>query len=219
MVTTQRNEDLQRIIDSGVIAVIRGADADTVIDIADALHAGGVTALEVTADTPGAIDMIDEVSASFGDGEALIGAGTVLDSETARSAMLAGAEFIVSPNLNTDVIEICNRYNNVVAPGVMTPTEAVEATEAGADVVKVFPASSLGPGHLSSMKGPLGHIEMVPTGGVSLDNVEDFIDAGASAVGVGSALVDYDAVEAGNFGELTETAREFTQKIETARQR
>lgn len=210
--------DFQRLVDSGVVAVLRGADADTVIEVADALRAGGVTAIEVTADTPGAVDMIDDVSSSFADGETIIGAGTVLDSETARSVLLAGAEFVVCPSLHEDVIEVCNRYGKVVAPGVMTPTEAVRGYEAGADLVKVFPAATLGPGHLKAMKGPLGHIPMMPTGGVDLDNVAEFIEAGAVGVGAGSSLVDSDAVERGDFEAITETARKFTEAVEAARE-
>ncbi len=207
------NETLQRIEDAGVVAVLRGVPADQLIDIADALREGGVTAIEVTADTPGVVDLIDEVSASFADGETTIGAGTVIDAETARNVQLAGAEFVVSPSLHEDVIETCNRYGTVVAPGVMTPTEAITAYEAGADFVKVFPAATVGPGHVSAIKGPLSQIPIMPTGGVGLDNAGDFVDAGAFAVGAGSALVDYDAAERGDFASITETARQFTETV------
>lgn len=209
---------LQRIVDSGVIAVLRGANADTVVDTAVALREGGVTAIEVTADTPGAIEMISDVADELDGDETIVGAGTVLDSETCRSALLAGAEFVVSPSLHEDVIETCNRYGAPVAPGVMTPTEAVRAYECGADVVKVFPASTLGPGHLSSMKGPLGQIPMIPTGGVTVDNAGDYIEAGAVAVGAGSALVDDEACANGDFETITETARRFSEAVESARQ-
>ncbi|MDR5672281.1 2-keto-3-deoxy-6-phosphogluconate aldolase [Halalkaliarchaeum sp. AArc-CO] len=202
--------------ESGVVAVMRGGDPDTVIDTVDALVAGGVTAIEITADTDGASDLIAEVNASVP--EAVVGAGTVLDSETARACLLAGAEFVVSPSLHADVIETANRYGALVAPGIMTPTEAIRGYEAGADLVKVFPASTLGPGHLSSMKGPLGQIPMMPTGGVDLDNVADFVEAGAVCVGAGSSLVDYDAVERGDPESITETAREFRERIEAARE-
>ena len=215
---SQRHEDLERIAESGVVAVLRGVEADTVIDIAEALREGGVTAIEITADTPGVLEMISEVSASFSGSETIIGAGTVLDPETARSALLSGAEFVVTPTLDEEVIEVCNRYGSVVAPGVMTPTEALRGYEEGADLVKVFPASTLGPGHLKSMKGPLGQIPMMPTGGVDLDNVADFIEAGAVGVGVGSSLVDGEAVERGDFEALTGTAREFKTEIEAARE-
>ncbi|MFW6321956.1 MAG: bifunctional 4-hydroxy-2-oxoglutarate aldolase/2-dehydro-3-deoxy-phosphogluconate aldolase, partial [Halohasta sp.] len=199
-------DTFQRLVDSGVVAVLRGADPDTLIGIVDALQQGGVTGIELTADTPGIGDMLSELTASFDDGEIVIGAGTVLDSETARMAMLAGAEFVVSPSLHEDVIDVCNRYGTLVAPGIMTPTEAIRGYEAGADLIKVFPASSLGPGHLKSIKGPLGQIPLMPTGGVDIDNAADYIEAGAECVGAGSALVDYDAAERGDFEAITEQA-------------
>lgn len=217
MTTLDRHADMQRLVDSGVVAVMRGADADTVIEVADALQEGGVTAIELTADTPGVMDMISEVSASFDGSETIIGAGTVLDAETARSALLAGAEFVVSPTLETDVIDVANRYGKLVAPGVMTPTEAIRGYERGADFVKVFPASTLGPGHLSSIGGPLGQIPLMPTGGVDIDNAADFIEAGAIVVGAGSALVDSAAVESGDFEAITEQARKFSDVVDDAR--
>lgn len=212
-----RHDDFQRIVDSGIVGVIRGVDSATVVEIAVALRAGGVTAIEVTADTPGAMSMIDAVAAELEGEDVIVGAGTVLDAETARAALLAGAEFVVAPNVNEDVIEICNRYGAVVAPGAATPTEVVTAYEAGADVVKVFPASSLGPDYISSLKGPLGHIPLMPTGGIDLDNVVRFIDAGGLAVGVGSALVDKRAVADGDFELLTERAAAFVDAIENQR--
>lgn len=209
------SETFDALEESGVVAVMRGGDPDTMLETVDALIAGGVTAIEITADTDGATDLIREVDASFPD--AVVGAGTVLDAETARACLLAGAEFVVSPSLHFDVIETANRYGALVAPGIMTPTEAIRASEAGADLVKVFPASTLGPGHLSSMKGPLEQIPMMPTGGVDLDNVADFVEAGAVCVGAGSSLVDYDAIERGDPESITETAREFRERIEAAR--
>ncbi|QUO47892.1 MULTISPECIES: bifunctional 4-hydroxy-2-oxoglutarate aldolase/2-dehydro-3-deoxy-phosphogluconate aldolase [Halorubrum] len=210
------DETLSRLDDSGVVAVLRGVPADQLIEIAEALREGGVTAVEITADTPGVADLIEEVTASFDD-EVVVGTGTVLDSETARTTLMAGAEFVVSPSLHEDVIETCNRYGAVSAPGVMTPTEAVRGYEAGADFVKVFPAKTVGPAHLGAMKGPLGQIPMMPTGGVGPDNAADYIDAGAFAVGAGGALVDYDAAERGDYEVITETAREFVQVVENAR--
>lgn len=209
-----RQDDFQRIVESKIVGVIRGVDAETVVDIATALRAGGVTAIEVTADTPGAMGMIDAVAAELEGEDVIVGAGTVLDPETARAALLAGAEFIVAPTVNEAVIEVCNRYGAVVAPGAATPTEVVTAYEAGADVVKVFPASSLGPEYISSLKGPLGHIPLMPTGGIDLDNAATFINAGGLAVGVGSALVDKQAVANGNFERLTERAEAFVNAIE-----
>lgn len=210
---------LERLLDSGVVAVIRGADADTVVDIARAVHAGGVTAVEVTADTPGVMDLIAEVTAALAEEDVIVGAGTVLDGETARSAILAGAEFVVSPSVSTDAIEVCNRYGVPVAPGAATPTEVVTAYEAGADIVKVFPASSLGVGYVKSLTGPLGHIPLLPTGGVDAENAGDFIDAGAAAVGVGSALVDDELVATEDFAEITTRAEALVEAVTNARKR
>lgn len=210
------NETLSRLADTGVVAVLRGVEADKLIEITEALREGGVTAVEITADTPDVAGKLGEVTGSFGD-EVVVGTGTVLDSETARTTLMAGAEFVVSPSLHEDVIETCNRYGAVTAPGVMTPTEAIRGYEAGADFVKVFPAKTVGPAHLGAMKGPLGQIPMMPTGGVGPGNAADYIDAGAFAVGAGGALVDYDAAERGDYDEITETAREFVQVVEEAR--
>ncbi|KDS90781.1 2-dehydro-3-deoxyphosphogluconate aldolase [Halorubrum saccharovorum] len=210
------NETLSRIVDSGVVAVLRGVEADQLIGITEALREGGVTAVEITADTPDVAEKLGEVAGSFDD-EVVVGTGTVLDSETARTTLMAGAEFVVSPSLHEDVIETCNRYGAVSAPGVMTPTEAIRGYEAGADFVKVFPAKTVGPAHLGAMQGPLGQIPMMPTGGVGPDNAADYVDAGAFAVGAGGALVDYDAAERGDYEAITETAREFVQVVEDAR--
>ncbi len=210
------NDTLSRLADTGVVAVLRGVEADQLIEITEALREGGVTAVEITADTPDVAGKLGEVTGSFGD-EVVVGTGTVLDSETARTTLMAGAEFVVSPSLHEDVIETCNRYGAVTAPGVMTPTEAIRGYEAGADFVKVFPAKTVGPAHLGAMKGPLGQIPMMPTGGVGPDNAADYIEAGAFAVGAGGALVDYDAAERGDYEAITETAREFTRVVEQAR--
>jgi 2-dehydro-3-deoxyphosphogluconate aldolase/(4S)-4-hydroxy-2-oxoglutarate aldolase len=211
-----RTRRFERLVDCGVVAVMRGMDPDDAIEAVTALREGGVTAVEFTADTPGAMGMIREVAASFDD-EVILGAGTVLDAETARQALLAGAEFVVSPSLHEDVVEVCNRYAAPTAPGIMTPTEAVRATEAGADMVKLFPASTVGPGHLSALQGPLGHLEIMPTGGVGPNNAAAFVEAGAACVGVGSALVDDDAIAAGEFETLTETAATLVDEVEAAR--
>jgi len=213
------HEDLQQLVDSGVIAVLRGVERDDVVDVADALIEGGVTTLEVTADTPGAVDSIGDLADRYADrDDVLVGAGTVLDAETARAALLAGAEFVVSPSTHEDVIETCNRYGAVVAPGVATPTEAVEAYQAGADVLKLFPASDLGPSYLGSVKGPLGQVPIVPTGGVGPDNAGEFIEAGAVAVGAGGSLIDDEAIAAGDFEALTENAEELVAAVEDAKQ-
>ena len=210
-------ETFERVRECGVVAVLRGAEHETVVRTAEALVDGGVTTLEVTADTDGSAEMIRTLSEELGD-DASVGAGTVLDSETAQAAIAAGAEFVVSPSFHRDVVETCNRYGALVAPGIMTPTEAVEAFEAGADVVKLFPAATLGPGHLSALKGPLGQIPVMPTGGVSPDNCGEYIEAGAMAVGAGSALVDRDAVDAGEFGRITDNAEAFREAVEAARE-
>lgn len=211
-------EDMQQLVDSGVIAVLRGVDGTTVEQVADALIAGGVTTLEVTADTPGAIEMIGDLAAAYeDDDDVLVGAGTVLDAETARSALLAGAEFVVCPSFHEDVVETCNRYGAVVAPGVATPTEAIEAYESGADLVKLFPASDLGPSYLGSIKGPLGQIPVVPTGGIGPDNAGAFIEAGACAVGAGGSLIDDEAIEAGDYDVITGNAEALVAAVEDAR--
>jgi 2-dehydro-3-deoxyphosphogluconate aldolase/(4S)-4-hydroxy-2-oxoglutarate aldolase len=209
------NETLSRIADSGVVAVLRGVDADQLVAIAEALQAGGVDVVEITADTPAVTDLIGTLTGTFDD--LVVGTGTVLDAETAQATIAAGASFVVSPSLHEDVVETCNRYGVVCAPGVMTPTEAIRGYEAGADFVKVFPAKTVGPAHLGAMQGPLGQIPMLPTGGVGPDNAGDYIEAGAFAIGAGGALVDYEAAARGDYEVITETAREFTRVVEEAR--
>jgi|AntRauTorcE11897_2_1112592.scaffolds.fasta_scaffold00008_67 2-dehydro-3-deoxyphosphogluconate aldolase/(4S)-4-hydroxy-2-oxoglutarate aldolase len=205
----------KRILETGIVAIIRGIEPDVCSDVVGAIAAGGVDAIEITANTPGAVEMIRQMSGEH-DGVS-IGAGTVLDAETARAVQLAGAEFVVTPTVDTDVIETCNRYGTPIATGVMTPTEALTATEAGADFCKLFPASSTGPEQVSAINGPLPQIPIIPTGGVSLDNAAAFFEAGAVALGVGSAIVDSEAIEDGNFNALTEAASEFTALAEAHR--
>lgn len=210
---------LGRIVDGGVVAVMRGVDRDSVVDLGEALGAGGVTAMEVTADTVGAVEMVGTLSDHFANDDAVVvGAGTVLDTETARAVVGAGAEFVVSPTLDEDVLELCNRYGVVSAPGVFTPTEALTAYEAGADVVKVFPARTGGPGHVSAIKGPLAQVPIVPTGGVGPDNAAAYIAAGAAAVGVGSALVSEEALAQGDLEDVEDTARELVETVQAARE-
>ena len=205
----------KRIVETGIVAIIRGIEAEVCSEVVEAIAAGGVDAIEITVDTPGAVEMIREVSEEVED--VAIGAGTVLDSETVRAVQLAGAEFVVTPAVDTDVIETCNRYGTPIATGVMTPTEAVTATEAGADFCKLFPASTTGPNQVSAINGPLPQVPLVPTGGVSLDNAAAFFEAGAVALGVGSAIVDDQAIAAGEFETLTETASEFVALAEAHR--
>ncbi|RDZ34055.1 MULTISPECIES: bifunctional 4-hydroxy-2-oxoglutarate aldolase/2-dehydro-3-deoxy-phosphogluconate aldolase [unclassified Haloferax] len=207
----------QRIAESGIVAIIRGTDPETAIETVDALRRGGVSTVEITANTESVLNMIRDVSESFAADEVTIGAGTVLDAETARATTLAGAEFIVTPSFDEGVVETANRYGVPSLVGIATPTEAVNAFEAGADMVKVFPADTLGPRFISALGGPLGHIPTVPTGGVGLDNVDEFFDAGATAVGVGSSIVDTEAIACGEFDVIEANARVFREAVEAAR--
>lgn len=211
-----RHAAVQRLRDSGAVAVMRGADADSLIETVEALRQGGVTAIEITADNPDVTAMIDAVTSSFDD-DIIVGSGTVLDAETAVRTIRAGAEFVVGPTVEQSVVDACNRYGVAVAPGAFTPTEALDAYEAGADFVKVFPASTGGPGHLSAIKGPLPQVPLMPTGGVDADNAGAYIRAGAEVVGAGSALVPGDAVETGDFEVITENARAFSAAVDEAR--
>ncbi|WP_128904540.1 bifunctional 4-hydroxy-2-oxoglutarate aldolase/2-dehydro-3-deoxy-phosphogluconate aldolase [Halorubrum amylolyticum] len=208
---------VDRIREGGVIAILRGVGTDAAIDVADAVVEGGVTALEVTADTPNATATIDALSDRFDD--VLVGAGTVLDAETARAVQLAGAEFLVTPTVDAGVIRTGNRYGTPVATGAFTPTEALRAHEAGADLVKVFPAATGGPTHVAALGGPLPQIPLVPTGGVGPANAGAYVEAGAAAVGVGSAIVDDDAVANGDYEAIAENARRTVDAVASARDR
>jgi len=208
---------LQTIRDVGIIPVVRAQSADEAMKAIDAIRAGGVSLLEITMTVPGALGVIEEVSQRYG-AEALVGAGTVLDGETARACILAGAQFIVSPSLDLETIAVCRRYGVAVMPGALTPTEVVQAWTAGADFVKVFPAGALGgASYIKALKAPLPQIELVPTGGVSLKTAEDFIKAGASALGVGADLVDLKAIREGQQQVITERAREYVRIVNEAR--
>lgn len=209
-------EQMQQIETSGIVAIIRANSADELIDAAAAIHAGGVNVIEVTMTTPNALQVISDVSAAYGD-SVLVGAGSVLDAETARAVMLSGADFVVSPVTKPDVIEICNRYGKVVIPGAFTPTEILTAWEAGADYVKVFPSSGVGPAYIKDVKAPLPQIPLIPTGGVNAENAAAFITAGATALGIGSSLVNNDLIAAGDFTTLTERAARLVQAVTRAR--
>lgn len=209
-------ENLLRLKESGLVAVIRKPKQSQIYSIATALVEGGVGALEITVDTPGALDMIKSLKETFKD-EVLVGAGTVLDAESAKGAIDAGADFIFSPSFDIETIQITNRYGRISIPGVMTPTEIVQAYSAGADLLKIFPGNALGAGFLKDLHGPLGHIPMMPTGGVNLENVEQFIRNGAVAVGAGGSLVDEKAIAEEKYDVLTQLAKEFTEKIQKAR--
>ena len=207
---------LDRIADAGVVAVLRGVDADRAVETARALARGGVGAVEVTLDATGAVEALAAVRTALDD-ETLVGAGTVMDAAAASRAVGAGAEFVVAPHVDTTVVETANRYGVAAMPGAMTPTEAVRAAEAGADAVKVFPAATVGPAHLRRLRGPLPQIPLVPTGGVDTDSVDEFFAAGATAVGAGSALVDDAAVAAGDWDAVEARAREFVGAVADAR--
>ena len=211
-----RETDLQRVLTGGLVAVVRAPDATHLVDVIAALAEGGVSIAEVTFTVPGALDVLRAAKERLGD-RVLLGAGTVLDTETARAALLAGAEFIVSPTLNLDVIRLCKRYDKLVFPGAFTPTEILTAWEAGADIVKVFPADVLGTGFFKAMRGPLPQIRLMPTGGVDLNTAGDFLRAGACCLGVGSQLVDPKAVARQDFEYLRGLAWQYTQAVRLAR--
>ena len=212
----RRQQIVQRIEQCGVVAVIRLQDPDRLRGVIDALGAGGVKALEVTMTVPRAIQLIEQLAPTLPKGF-LLGAGTVLDAETARLAILAGAQFVVGPVFRPEVVAACHRYDIAAIPGCFTPTEILAAWEAGADVVKVFPATALGPGFFKDVRGPLPQVKLMPTGGVSLDNAGDWIAAGAVAVGVGTALLDAKAIAAGDYGVITENARRIVANVAAAR--
>ena len=213
----EKRDVFNRMIAEGLIPVIRVTSAKEAIDVADAIKEGGVSFIEITMSVQGAIDVIKELTQKYKD-EIVMGAGTVLDTETGRAALLAGAQFIVGPTLNLDLIQLAHRYSAVVIPGAATPTEILTAWNAGADMVKVFPAGQLGgPEYLKALRGPLPQILLVPTGGVNLQNAGAFIKAGATALGVGGELVDKKAVKEKKFNVITENTRAFLKTIKEAR--
>ena len=209
-------EQMQRIEACGIVAIIRANSSNELIEAAAAIQTGGVDVIEITMTTPDALQVIGDVAARLGDA-VLIGVGSVLDAETARAAMLAGAEFVVSPVTKPDVIEICNRYGKVVIPGAFTPTEILSAWETGADYVKIFPSSGVGFSYIKDIKAPLPQIPLIPTGGINADNAAEFIKAGAAALGVGSALVSSDLIESGDFAMLTERAKKLVNAVKSVR--
>ena len=211
-----RAEIVTRIQATGVVAVIRLTDAAVGRDVAQALVDGGVTALEVTMTVPRAVALIEELSGVLPE-NCLIGAGTVLNAATAVDVMRAGARFVVGPVLRRDVIAACRERDVPVMPGCFSPTEILEAWDAGADIVKVFPATSLGPSFFKDMRGPLPHVKLMPTGGVTRENAGDWIRAGAVAIGVGTALVDATAVAQRKFSDITAAAKHFVRAVAEAR--
>lgn len=211
-----KDQKMQRIQSTGVIAIMRASSPDQLIAAADAIMRGGVQVIEVTMTTPGALDVIREAVRRFGD-DVLFGAGSVLDAETARAAMLAGAGFIVAPTLKPAVIELCSRYSMPVMPGCFTPTEMLTAWELGADMVKLFPAEIGGPVMVKAVLAPLPQLKIVPVGGVDLNTAGDFIRAGAAALGVGSSLVNQKLLDTGDMDELTRRAAAFIEAVKKGR--
>jgi 2-dehydro-3-deoxyphosphogluconate aldolase / (4S)-4-hydroxy-2-oxoglutarate aldolase len=208
---------LQKLTDSGIVSIIRGAKPSKVVEIVKALQAGGIKAVEVTLNSEGALRTIDTLATEMGD-QMLIGAGTVLDPESARTALLAGAKFILSPTLNLKTIEMTKRYGAISIPGTFSPTEILTAFEAGGDVIKVFPAGVLGPSFVKDIHGPLGQIPLMPAGGVDMFNIGEYFKAGAVAVGLGSSLVNTKVeVDEKYLHELIDKARQYVARVKEAR--
>lgn len=203
-----RETTLKRILDGGVVAVVRSESSESLVKVVEALAEGGVTAAEITFTVPDAVDVIREARRQVGDA-LVLGAGTVLDPETARAALLAGAEYLVAPTVNPEVIRLCRRYDKVVMPGAFTPTEIVTAWECGADVVKVFPADVGGPAYLKALRGPLPQIRLMPTGGVDLNTALAFLKAGACCLGVGGSLVEPQAVASRDLDRIRSLAKQY----------
>jgi 2-dehydro-3-deoxyphosphogluconate aldolase / (4S)-4-hydroxy-2-oxoglutarate aldolase len=212
-----KQDVLRQIAQVGLVPVVRASSAEEAMKVVDAIREGGVTVLEITMTVPGAIGVMEQVVRRFGD-DVLLGAGTVLDPETARACMLAGARFVVTPALSLPTIEICRRYSVPIMPGALTPTEVLAAWTAGADAVKVFPCGAVGgASYIKALKAPLPQVEMIPTGGVSVKTAADFIKAGSMALGVGADLVDTQAIRDGNARAVTEKAREYVRLVQEAR--
>ncbi len=208
---------LSSIMDIGIVPIARTTSAESAILAIEAIYRGGIRAAEITMTVPGALKALEKIADKFGD-KIVLGAGTVLDPETARACMLAGAEFFVTPSLRLSTIEIAKRYSKVIMPGALTPTEVLTAWEAGADIVKIFPCGNVGgPKYIKALKGPLPQIEMVPTGGVNLETAGEFLKAGACAVAVGSELVDAKSIREGRFDLIEEKARQYLAAIAKAR--
>jgi 2-dehydro-3-deoxyphosphogluconate aldolase/(4S)-4-hydroxy-2-oxoglutarate aldolase len=213
----KRDAILSAIIEIGIVPVVRTESAEGAIQAIDAIYRGGIRVAEITMTVPGALRALEKVADKFGD-QIVLGAGTVLDPETARACMLAGAEFIVTPSLNPATIEIAKRYSKVIMPGALTPTEVVTAWQAGGDVIKVFPCSAVGGAkYIKSLRAPFPQIEMIPTGGVNLETIGDFLRAGACAVAVGGELIDGANIRAGRYEVFEERAKQFLEVIRITR--
>lgn len=211
-----RDSILNRVLEGGIVAVVRSEAPDQLVKVVEALAAGGVTAAEITFTVPNALDVIRDVRRALGQ-RVVLGAGTVLDPETARAALLAGAEYLVAPTVNLDVIRLCRRYDKPIMPGAFTPTEILTAWEAGADVVKVFPADVGGPAYFKAIRGPLPQVRLMPTGGVDLNTAEAFLKAGACCLGIGGQLVEPAAIKAGDFNRITQLAARYVAIVRETR--
>ena len=214
-----RHQTLQALKDTGVVAVIRADKAEDLVDVGRALRQGGVQFIEITMTVPGALAVIERATAALQHDDVYIGAGTVLDSETARLAILAGANYVVSPVFRPDIVATCSRYSVAVMPGALTPTEVLNAWEAGADVVKIFPAGVGGPQFFKDLKGPFPHIEIMPTGAVNRETAPAFIKAGACAVGVGGELAGKPLIAARDFAAITRNAADFLAIVQAAKKK
>src|SRR5690242_19107275 len=211
-----KESQLRLVLDGGIVAVVRSPDSQQLVEVARALADGGVTVVEITMSVPDALDVVRQVRQALGD-RLLLGAGTILDPEIARAALLAGAEYVVAPTVNLDVIRLCQRYDKLVMPGAFTPTEILTAWEAGADIVKVFPAEVVGPAFFKALRGPLPQVRLMPTGGVDLTTAADFLRAGACCLGVGGQLVEPRAVAEGNFDRIRDLARQYVAIVKEVR--
>ena len=211
-----KESQLQQILDCGIVAVVRSPDSHQLVEVCRALADGGVSVVEITMSVPNALEVVRQVRQELG-ARILLGAGTVLDPETARAVLLAGAEYIVAPTVNLDVIRLCRRYDKLVMPGAFTPTEILTAWEAGADIVKVFPADMLGPAFFKALRAPLPQIRLMPTGGVDLGTAAAFLKAGACCLGVGGQLVEPKAVAERDFGRIRDLARQYVALVKQTR--
>lgn len=210
-----KEQVFNKMCDGGLVAVVRAKDGEQAIKITEACIAGGVAGIEITFTVPGADDVIRQLAAKYKNGEILLGAGTVLDAETARIAILAGAQFVISPSFNEEVLRMCNRYRVLCIPGIMTIREAIMAMEAGADMLKVFPADLYGPKIIKDILGPLPYAKLMPTGGVSVENAKEWVKAGVVTMAAGSSLTA--GAKTGDYGKITETAKAFIKEIREAR--
>src|SRR4051812_33680004 len=212
-----KESNLRRVLDCGIVAVVRSPDSRQLVEVCRALADGGVTTVEITMTVPDALEVVRDVRKALGD-RVLLGAGTILDPETARAALLAGAEYLVAPTVNLDVIRLCQRYDKLVMPGAFTPTEVLSAWEAGADIIKVFPAEVLGPPFFKALRGPLPQVRLMPTGGVDLNTAADFLKAGACCLGVGGQLVEPKVVAERNFDRIRDLARQYVAVVKKHRE-